>query len=189
MRAFRLRRSLEFSELVFLVVVLSAIAAEWSDPQWWMLPKITSRTVTQTIRPDSRPVMTISGAEFLKSELTNLVFQTQKFRLLERSLLGETLEELHDGAPGAGIGAKYLLECRSTPLFKQKHTVIKAKIVLTETGRVVTEKEVAGELNAFADLDSLITKLIQALMTDPKFIASLSPAEKNSWGIGRLKVV
>ena len=52
-----------------------------------------------------------------------------------------------------------------------------------------TEKEVAGEVNNFADVDRLITNLIQALMTDPKFIACLSPAERNSWGTGRLKVL
>jgi len=189
MRPFRLRRLLGFSDLVFLVTVSSAMAVEWSFLEWRMQPKITPPTVAQTFNPEHRTVMTISGEKFLESELIKLVLQTHKFILLERSLLGKTLEELHDGAPGAGIGAKYLLECTSTPLFEQKHTVIKARIVLTETGRVVTEKEVAGELNAFADLDSLITNLIRALMTDPKFIASLSPAEKNSWGIGRLKVV
>ena len=168
MRPFRLRRLLGFSDLVFLVTVSSAMAVEWSFLEWRMQPKITPPTVAQTFNPEHRPVMTISGEKFLESELTRLVLRTHKFILLERSLLGKTLEELHDGAPGAGIGAR---------------------IVLTETGRVVTEKEVAGELNAFADLDSLITNLIRALMTDPKFIASLSPAEKNSWGIGRLKVV
>src|SRR2546422_3135026 len=140
MRPFRLRRLLGFSELVFLVTVSSAMAVEWSFLEWRMQPKITPPTVAQTFNPEHRPVMTISGEKFLESELTRLVLRTHKFILLERSLLGKTLEELHDGAPGAGIGAR---------------------IVLTETGRVVTEKEVAGELNAFADLDSLITKLIQ----------------------------
>ena len=83
-----------------------------------------------------------------------------------------------------GCGVVLLRASHATPppLVNQKHTTMKAKMVLTETGEVLAEKEVGGDVDDLAALHALTTKLIEALVTDPKFIASLSPAERKSWG-------